>query len=730
MEQDRSSHDPFDEPFEPDATAGAERPSDAPAPETSESQAEIEQDAASIAPATERASGAGSASEGSGPTPDATCHDTQSNLEYEADPAGEPATGAANKAELESAAGSETEPEDEAETGGDAKAEAAADGGEEADSEHEPEQAASPALGETVMYNPQELADVAEAAVDAAEAAASAAAAAAALDSLSRLTTENVVETEGYSPADELRMRELELERAQARARELNRNRAANPAAEAAEEPEHEPEPAQAPAASSEPEPEPASEPESAPEAEPETAAAAPASEPEPAADTAAAAADEREDDRDSAAEPEPSPAGAAAAASASEPEPEPDAIPERPADLPLTQALPNFNSAQAVDDTVAVGAPSTAREWTGPVEPERQRAKKRSRRLTVVAVIVIILVVVGCFAYFGDWAGGGAESAITGSSTSMCSVTVSVDISGLDTQTGSKIPIKVEGTDANGDSVSQVQYIDETGAGLNLMSGTYTLTVAASPIAGDGTIYTVPDTTLEVTIESDGQDLSSAGTLTFTAPSAETVTDTQISNAYEYAAEGGCTSEALAQILKDAATDRRDAAVSASEARSSEVLEEADDRHKATPTYSFDIPEEWYGKVDTRQNENTVTIYLVDNPDITLVTLTLETDGYDEGTAEYGVLGAVSLGDGTSVVVEGPVWPWYLSQTLNGQTDETSTAYSSSEVELLVELSTGCPYTTSQVRNLVDNGATADGLSQMVEEYLAEVLLPSIEAA
>ena len=416
---------------------------------------------------------------------------------------------------------------------------------------------------------------------------------------------------------------------------------------------------------------------------------------------------------------------GSAPAEQPSAPEPT-----ERPADLPLTQVLPNFSSTQAVDDTIDASAPQTAREWTGPENPGAVKARKRSRIATVVCVVAIILVVVGCFAYFGDWSSGDAESAITGGSTTMCSVTVSVDISGLDTETGSKIPVKVEGEDADGNAVSQVQYIDETGAGLNLMSGTYTLTVAASPIAGDGTIYTVPDTALEVTVESDGQNLSNAGTFAFTVPEADSVTDSQIDNAYEYASEGGCTSDALAQILKDAATERRDAAVEASEARTTELLEEADERHKATPTYSFDIPEEWYGQVDTWQNENTVGIYLVDDPDITLLTLTLREEGYDEGDAEYGVLGAVSLGNGTSVVVEGPVWPWLLSQTLNGRTDEPSTTYSSSIAEEITELMTGSPYTSAQIRSLVDDDGDATALTEMVEEYLAEVLLPSIEAA
>ena len=419
-------------------------------------------------------------------------------------------------------------------------------------------------------------------------------------------------------------------------------------------------------------------------------------------------------------AEPEPAPA---------DQPPAPDPA-ERPADLPYTQVLPSYNSAQAVDDTVDVNAPQTAREWTGPENPGAVKARRRSRITTAVCVVAIILVVVGCFAYFGEWQQGGAESAITGDSTAMCTVSVSVDISGLDTETGSQIPIKVEGEDASGNAVSQVQYVDETGAGLSLVSGTYTLTVAASPIAGDGTIYTVPETSIEVTVESDGQDLSGAGTFAFSIPAADTVTDSQINNAYEYAADGGCTSEALAQILKDAATERRDAAVEASEARTTELLEEADERHKATPAYSFDIPEEWYGQVDTWQNENTVGIYLVDDPDITLLTLTLREDGYDEGDAEYGVLGAVSLGDGTSVVVEGPVWPWLLSQTLNGRTDEPSTTYSSSEAEQITELMTGSPYTSAQIRALVDDDGNATELTEAVETYLAEVLLPSIEAA
>ena len=51
---------------------------------------------------------------------------------------------------------------------------------------------------------------------------------------------------------------------------------------------------------------------------------------------------------------------------------------------------------------------------------------------------------------------------------------------------------------------MSETLYVDEHGRGIKLLPGDYTLSIAASPIAADGTIYTVPTTKTQVTVKSD----------------------------------------------------------------------------------------------------------------------------------------------------------------------------------------------------------------------------------
>lgn len=192
---------------------------------------------------------------------------------------------------------------------------------------------------------------------------------------------------------------------------------------------------------------------------------------------------------------------------------------------------------------------------------------------------------------------------------------------------------------------MSETLYVDEHGRGIKLLPGDYTLSIAASPIAADGTIYTVPTTKTQVTVKSDEQDLSAQATFKLKVPSADTVTDDQIDAAAKYAEEGGASSAATAKVLQQAATARRDAAVNAVSASEAQAARDADARHKATDLYQLDIPVEWYGKVATWQNGNTLCIYLDGDSDTPIVTLVAVREGEsftpDEGDT---VLGAANL--------------------------------------------------------------------------------------
>lgn len=402
------------------------------------------------------------------------------------------------------------------------------------------------------------------------------------------------------------------------------------------------------------------------------------------------------------------------------------------PADDSLTRELPGLGSAPAVDETIAMGdipLPSvpSARE----AEVRHRKMSPKRRNLMVAGVVAVALVAGG--AGYAAWNGYQREQAavVAANAHTMMSVQIGVHAAGLDCSTGSKIPVQVSGQDVDGSSVSETLYVDEHGRGIKLLPGDYTLSIAASPIASDGTVYTVPTTKAQVTIKSDGQDLSAQATFKLKVPSADTVTDDQIDAATKYAEEGGVSSAAAAKVLQQAATARRDAAVNAVSAQKAQASRDADARHKATDLYQLDIPVEWYGKVATWQNGNTLCIYLDGDANTPLVTLVAVRDGEtftpDEGDT---VLGTVSLGNGYTVYASGPVYPYVVPQTINGRTQDPVSTYPMDTAVELVELTTGNRYTYSQIKNvLVGKDGKADAATKLECDYLAQILLPSIKA-
>lgn len=402
------------------------------------------------------------------------------------------------------------------------------------------------------------------------------------------------------------------------------------------------------------------------------------------------------------------------------------------PAEDSLTRELPGLGSAPAVDETIAMGdipLPSvpSARE----AEDRHRKMTPKRRNLMVAGVVAVVLVAGG--AGYAAWNGYQQEqvAVVAANAHTMMSVQIGVRAAGLNCSTGSKIPVQVNGQDSDGSSVSETLYVDEHGRGIKLLPGDYTLSIAASPIAGDGTIYTVPTTKAQITVKADGQDLRDQATFKLKVPSADTVTDDQIDAAAKYAEEGGASSAAAAKILQQAAITRRDAAANAVSASEAQSARDADARHKATNLYQLDIPVEWYGKVATWQNGSTLCIYLDGDTNTPLVTLVAVRDG-ETFTPDDGdtVLGTVSLGNGYTVYASGPVYPYVVAQTINGRTQDPVSTYPMDQAIELVELTTGNRYTYSQIKNvLVGKDGKADAATKLETDYLAQILLPSIKA-
>lgn len=185
------------------------------------------------------------------------------------------------------------------------------------------------------------------------------------------------------------------------------------------------------------------------------------------------------------------------------------------PAEDSLTRELPGLGSAPAVDETIAMGdIPLPSVPSAHEAEVRHRKMPPKRRNLMVAGVVAVALVAGG--AGYAAWNGYQQEQAavVAANAHTMMSVQIGVHAAGLDCSTGSKIPVQVSGQDSDGSSVSETLYVDEHGRGIKLLPGDYTLSIAGSPIAADGTIYTVPTTKAQVSVKSDGQDLSAQASL------------------------------------------------------------------------------------------------------------------------------------------------------------------------------------------------------------------------
>lgn len=415
--------------------------------------------------------------------------------------------------------------------------------------------------------------------------------------------------------------------------------------------------------------------------------------------------------------------------------------LPDHSLQTETTRMLPSeLRHPRTVDETISYRRPGEAPMRLDQAAEERKRSKHMPLwQRGIIVVVLAGLVAGGSYLGYQWWQQRRADEAkqeMTAEHTLM-NVTVPLEISGLTTSAasnstavGSKIPVQVSGQDNAGSVVDQVQYVDEKGKGMRLLPGTYTLSIAASPIAADGTIYAVPGDKREIKVQKDNADYSSAGMFKFDVPAADSITEGEINQAYKYASQGGASSDAIARILKQAAEDRRSAAVSATGSQSKELLKEADARHKATPSYSFDLPQAWYGHVTTAQNGNTIYVYLAGTQTL-VCKLSLQKDGFAAGDVNDGALGSTSLGNGENVVVSGPTYPWVIQQTANGKTQDAVDTYSEDAAIELVQLQTGGLYTFEQIKaGIAGKDAQPADYQKLVQDYLANALVSSIKAS
>lgn len=210
------------------------------------------------------------------------------------------------------------------------------------------------------------------------------------------------------------------------------------------------------------------------------------------------------------------------------------------------------------------------------PVTPPAAAGPSPRRRAPIVIAVVAAVVVIAIVAGFA-WQRAEAERAEAERAekqaerereeerarqealTSVHAVAIEVDARGWDTGDGaSPLPVEVTGTEAAGDEVDEVQFVDSDGDGLELRAGDYELRVACSPIADDGTMYDAPSRAVELSIDEDlvaGRDLDRSDEVSFELDALRSgVSSADIERAYDYAVDAGCDD---AGDLRDAARER-----------------------------------------------------------------------------------------------------------------------------------------------------------------------------
>jgi len=118
--------------------------------------------------------------------------------------------------------------------------------------------------------------------------------------------------------------------------------------------------------------------------------------------------------------------------------------------------------------------------------------------------------------------------------------VTFMVSIRDYD-EDSSRIPVRITGTDINGESVDRTIFLAHSGVDVELLKGRYHAEVLGSPISSKGMIYAVPSTTIDFTLGEDldpheGYKMPSSLTLVFVPIDAQNMTDEQINDALTWA--------------------------------------------------------------------------------------------------------------------------------------------------------------------------------------------------